>query len=165
MESDGVGVAAVLPGGSAIEVEIDLTADDIYGSAGFRIGSWDIDQIAEIQFDVIDEIQIGLPLGIEYNGGSIAEWEYVGGMERLGGFDGDDSALTERLSDSDRPITRSDEIWSSPPAGPAAFSGLSIGDLQSRYGSIPVHVAAFVDGTAGEARASVVERLDVIEPS
>jgi len=165
MESDVGGVAAVLPGESAIQVEIDLTPEDIYGSAGFRIGTWDIDQIAEIQFDVIDEIQIGLPLGIEYNEGSIAEWESIDGMERRVGFDGDDSALTERLSDNDSPITRSDEIWSSPQAGPAEFSGLSIDDLQSRYGSIPVHVAAFVDGTAGEARASVVERLDVIEPS
>lgn len=165
MESDVGGIAAVLPGESAIQAEIDLTADDIYASAGFRIGTWDIDQIAEIQFDVIDDIQIGLPLGIEYNGSTIAEWESVDGMERRVGFDGDDSALTERLSDSDSPITRSDEIWSSPPAGPAEFSGLSIDDLQAEYGNIPVHVAAFVDGTAGESRASVVERLDVIESS
>ena len=165
MESDVGGVAEVLPGESAIQVEVDLTPDDIYASAGFRIGTWEIDQIAEIQFDVIDEIHIGLPLGIEYNGGTIAEWEEVDGMERRVGFDGDDSALTEWLSDSDSPITRSDEIWSSPPAGPAEFSGLSIDDLQSEYGNIPVHVAAFMDGMAGESHASVVERLDVIESS
>lgn len=165
MESDVGGIAEVLPGEAAIQVEIDLTPDDIYASAGFRIGTWDIDQIAEIQFDVIDGIKIGLPLGIEYNGGTIAEWESVDGMERRVGFDGDDTALTARLSDGDSPITRSDDIWSSPQAGPAEFSGLSIDDIQSEYGNIPVHVAAFMDGMAGESHASVVERLDVIESS
>lgn len=175
LESNVGGRAAARPRRGGIELSLDLTEDDPYGSPGFTVWTGHLSDIQEIRWAADGPLVIGLPLGIAYNGGTIASWEPIAGnRERWAGFDGDDRALAGPLAASDSPLGREQDGFTIPetggacdddrPAGdPCSGPGYSIAGLQEEFGDVPVRVAGSIAGQSGASKTVQVDRFEVVE--
>lgn len=175
LESNVGGRASAGPRRGGIELSLDLTQQDPYGSPGFSVWTGHLSEIDTIRWEADGPLTIGLPLGIAYNDGTIASWESISGnRERWIGFDGDDRALAGGLTGSDSPLGRDQAVFTIPETGgacdddrpsgdPCSGSGYSIAGLEEEFGDIPVRVAGSIAGTNGDARTVQVDRFEVAE--
>lgn len=175
MKSNVGGVVSTQPRRGGIELRLDLTDDDAYGSPGFSVWEGYLNQIKEIRWKADGPIVLGLSLGVAYNDGTIAEWEAAGGnRERWVSFDGDDRALTEPLSVAESPIDRNRGVFTIPSNGgacdtdreasnPCSGSGYSIQEIQNEFGNIPIRVAGSIDGGPGTTETVQVTSFEVVE--
>lgn len=163
LDTDVGGVVTARPHDRGIELSADLTADDRFAGSSVYFGRWRLRDITEIDFTVDgDEVRLVLQLDLN-DDGDFLDWESVGNdRERFRGFDGDDRAISNYLTEG--PVAPDDAIFGIPPGGarePAR--DLSIEDLQE-LGDVAVWIGAGLDHQGLDlpgSRAALITELTV----
>ncbi len=163
LETDVGGTVTARPHDRGIELSVDLTAEDQFAGSGVYFGSWRLRDVTEIDFAMErDEVRLVLQLDLN-DDGDFLDWESVGNdRERFRGFDGDDRAISNYLTEG--PVAPDDAIFGIPPGGarePAR--DLSIEDLQE-LGDVAVWIGAGLDHQGLDlpgSRAALITELTV----